>query len=331
MKVIHAGLYYGHDTLKTKLCVQGKQMVYELCGKRDIPHRNTKKWIVAQDEEQWGACLKVHDFAQSISVPTRFVGREEAARREPDVKADAGILESETTGIVDSHALMTYLQGDFEDKGGDCAFQTSITRIEPLNGGSGGYRITAQSQDGSEDSITAETLINCAGNSACFINNMILPENRHRTPYYAKGTYFSYPASSPKPTTLIYPAPRAGYGGLGTHLTLDMGGRVKFGPDVEWVDDPTDLKPNVSRLEDAIREIRTYLPGIDPDAIDLDYCGIRPKLQKAGSVTSGKGFQDFVIQKEEGFPGFVNLLGIESPGLTSSLAIGDMVRDLLYK
>ena len=305
--------------------------MYELCRRRDIPHWNTKKWIVAQDEQQLEACHKIHDFAQSIGVPTRFVGREEATHREPDVKADTGILESETTGIVDSHTLMTFLHGDFEDRGGDCAFQTSITRIEPLNGGSSGYKITAQSQDGSEDSITAETLINCGGNSACFINNMILPESRHRIPYYAKGTYFSYASSSPKPTTLVYPAPRPGYGGLGTHLTLDMTGRVRFGPDVEWVDDDTDLMPNYSRMEEAIREIRDYLPGIDPDAVDLDYCGIRPKLQKASSATVGKGFQDFIIQKEEGFPGFINLLGIESPGLTSSLAIGEMVRDLLYK
>ena len=329
--MIHAGLYYGHDSLKTKLCIQGRQMMYELCRKQNIPHRNTKKWIVAQDEEQWEACLKVHNFAQSIGVPTRFVGREEATQREPEVKADAGILESETTGIVDSHALMTYLHGDFENRGGDCAFQTSITGIEPLGGGRGGYRITAKSQDGEEASITAETLINCAGNSACSVNNMVLPESRHRTPYFAKGSYFSYATSYPRPTTLIYPAPRPGYGGLGTHLTLDMTGRVRFGPDVEWVEDATDLKPNFSRLQDAIREIQDYLPGVNKDAIDLDYCGIRPKLQKAGSVTSGKGFQDFIIQREDGFPGFINLLGIESPGLTSSLAIGEMVRDLLYK
>jgi L-2-hydroxyglutarate oxidase LhgO len=306
-------------------------MMYELCGKQNIPHRNTKKWIVAQDEEQWEACLKVHKFAQSIGVPTRFVGREEAKQREPDVKADAGILESETTGIVDSHALMTYLHGDFENRGGDCAFQTSITGIEAINSGEGGYRVTAKSQDGEESSITAETLINCAGNSACSINNMVLPEDRHRTPYFAKGTYFSYATSYPRPTTLIYPAPRPGYGGLGTHLTLDMTGRVRFGPDVEWVEDAADLKPSISRLQEAIREIQDYLPGVNKDAIDLDYCGIRPKLQKAGSVTSGKGFQDFIIQKEEGFPGFINLLGIESPGLTSSLAIGERVRDILYK
>ena len=110
-----------------------------------------------------------------------------------------------------------------------------------------------------------------------------------------------------------------------------MAGRVRFGPDVEWVDDPTDLKPSPARLSEAITEIQEYLPAVNPDAIDLDYCGIRPKLHNTASGTSGKGFQDFVVQEEEGFTGFVNLLGIESPGLTGSLAIGEMVENLLYK
>lgn len=330
-QVIHAGLYYGKDSLKTKLCIKGREMMYGLCAKHGIPHRNTKKWIVAQNEEQWEACLKVHEHAKSIGVPTRIVGREEAKRREPEVRADGGIVESETTGIVDSHSLMTYLQGDFEDKGGDVAFQTAVTRIEPINGGKEGYRIFATSEDGSEDSITAETLINSAGNFACYINNMILPPERHRTPYYAKGTYFSYSASHPKTSTLIYPAPMPGHGGLGTHLTLDLAGRIRFGPDVEWVDDPNDLKPSPARLQQALPEIQAYLPNVNPEAIDLDYCGIRPKLSRAGSATTGKGFQDFIIQEEEGFPGFINLLGIESPGLTSSLAIGEMVKNLIHK
>ncbi|GIJ84502.1 hypothetical protein Asppvi_003349 [Aspergillus pseudoviridinutans] len=330
-EVIHAGIYYGTDSLKAKLCIRGKQMMYDLCAKQGIPHRNTKKWIVAQNEEQWAAALGTHKLAQTLGVPTRLVGREEARRREPEVQAVAGIVESETTGIVDSHALMTYLQGDFEDRGGDCAFLTNVTGIEALDGGRDGYRITAVSADGAETSITAETLINSAGNGACAINNMVLPRERHRTPFYAKGTYFSYSASFPKTSVLVYPATLPGHGGLGTHLTLDLGGRIRFGPDVEWVDDPTDLKPSPARLQQALPEIKAYLPRVDPDAISLDYCGIRPKLGRGGAVNTGKGFQDFVIQEEEGFPGFINLLGIESPGLTSSLAIAEMVEGLLYK
>ncbi|KAJ6144349.1 FAD dependent oxidoreductase [Penicillium chermesinum] len=236
-------------------------MLYELCAKHNIPHRNTKKWIVAQTPEQWEACLRVHEHAQSLSdAPTRIVGSDEAARREPHVKADAGIVESETTGIVDSHSLMTYLHGDFEDRGGDCAFKTRVTAVEPIAGG--GYKITAVSdEDGSVTSFTADTLINSAGHGACEINNMLLPEDRHRTPYYAKGTYFSYGSSHPRTSVLVYPATLPGHGGLGTHLTLDLGGRIRFGPDVEWVDDPNDLKPSPARLKQAIPEILSYACG----------------------------------------------------------------------
>ncbi|EZF29437.1 hypothetical protein H101_06887 [Trichophyton interdigitale H6] len=331
-EVIHAGLYYGVDSLKTKLCIEGKELLYKLCEKQNIPHRNTKKWIVAQDEEQWKECLKVFLHAKEIGVPIRFVSAEEAKRREPDVRAEAGILESPTTGIVDAHSLMSYLHGSYEERGGDCVLLTEVYKVEPLKNG-GGYEVFTRSGErkDEESSFTAETLINCAGHFACGINNMILPPERHRTPHFAKGTYFSYAASSPKPSTLLYPAPRPSYGGLGTHLTLDMAGRIKFGPDVEWVDSPDDLIPSPKRLTQAIKEIQAYLPSVNPDAIGLDYCGIRPKLIRGGSVSSGKDFQDFVIQEEKGFPGFINLLGIESPGLTSSLAIAKMVENLLYR
>ncbi|KAI9375678.1 Sac2 family-domain-containing protein [Aspergillus egyptiacus] len=338
-EVIHAGLYYGTDTQKAHLCIRGKQLLYALCAKHGIPHRNTKKWVVAQNEEQWEATMKIHELAKQLDVPTRLVPADEAAQREPEVRARAGILESLSTGIIDSHALMTYLQGDFEEKGGDCAFLTEVTGIEALNGGRDGYRITARSGSGSGNesvettSIVAETLVNSAGNSACHINNLLLPPSRHRTPYFAKGTYFSYASSFPTraPSVLVYPATLPGHGGLGTHLTLDMGGQIRFGPDVEWVDDPTDLRPNPERLHLALPEIQAYLPNIDPGAISLSYCGIRPKLSRGGAVNTGKGFQDFVIQEEEGFPGFVNLLGIESPGLTSSLAIAEVVEGILYR
>ncbi|KKK17400.1 hypothetical protein AOCH_003600 [Aspergillus ochraceoroseus] len=331
-EVIHAGLYYGTSTLKASLCIRGRELLYDLCQKHNIPYRNTKKWIVAQTEEQWAATLQVQEHAKSLNVPTRLISAAEAHEREPEVRALAGILESESTGIVDSHALMTYLQGDFEDRGGDCAFLTTVTGIEALDGGAAGYKVTTRSgDDGTETSIVAETVINSAGNSACAINNMLLPPERHRQPYYAKGTYFSYGASFPKPSVLVYPAAVPGHGGLGTHLTLDMGGRVRFGPDVEWVDDPNDLKPSPARLHEALSAIQAYLPNVDPEAISLDYCGIRPKLGRGGALNTGKGFIDFVIQKEEGFPGFVNLLGIESPGLTSSLAIAEKVEGILYR
>ncbi len=304
--------------------------MYDLCAKQNVPHQNTKKWIIAQDEQQMGELENVHNFAQSIDVPTRFLSEEEVKEREPDVRAEAGVLESGSTGIVDSHSYMQYLEGDFQERGGDVAFHSSVKSIEPINGGKGGYRIHYTSDEPGDQTIEVETLINSAGLFAIPLSNMILPKDRQRQPYYAKGSYFSYAASHPKPKTLLYPAPVPGFGGLGTHLTLDITGRVRFGPDVEWVDDPTDLKPHPKRMEDAIKAIQSYLPSVKKEAIDLDYCGIRPKLGKTGS-TVGKDFADFYIKEEEGFPGFINLLGIESPGLTSSLAIGEMVEKMLYK
>jgi 2-hydroxyglutarate dehydrogenase len=338
-EVIHAGLYYGPDSLKTRLCIRGKELLYETCAKHGIPHRNTGKWIVAQDEAQMDALFKVHAFAQSIGVSTRFLTSEEAKQREPDVRARAGVLESPTTGIVDSHGLMAWLEGEIQSSGGEVAFHTSVAGISKLPNGE--YEILTQTSDSSSASanpteepqrITTETLINAAGLQAIPISNMLLPPGRQLTPYYAKGTYFSYSAPTPKPTTLVYPAPVPGHGGLGTHLTLDLSNppRVRFGPDVEWVASPDDYTPNAARMAAALDDIETYLPGIQRDRIEVDYCGIRPKLAKAGSVTSGKGFHDFYIRQEDGFEGFVNLLGIESPGLTSSLAIGDYVEDILY-
>ena len=329
-EVIHAGLYYGTDSLKTHLCLKGKEMLYDLCKKHSIPHRNTGKWIVAQDATQMDALQKVHDFATTIGVPIHFISKEEAKRREPDVRAEAGVLESPSTGIVDSHSLMQYLEGDFEDKGGICAFHSPVTSITPLDSGRSGWSITTTSPDNESSTITADTLINSAGLFAVSINNMILPPDRHKKAFYAKGSYFSYSAGKPRPSTLVYPAPVPGHGGLGTHLTLDMGGRIRFGPDVEWTDSPTDYAPNVKNLAAAIDDIATYLPSIDRNAIQPDYVGIRPKLGKL-AATSGKDFQDFYIVKEEGVEGFVNLLAIESPGLTSCLAIAEEVEGLLYR
>jgi 2-hydroxyglutarate dehydrogenase len=293
---------------------------------------NCGKWVVAQDEQQMNELQKVHDFAKSIGVHTHFVSPEEAKQREPDVRCEAGVLESPSTGILDSHSYMQYLEGAFEELGGICAFHSLVIDVKALNKGTDGWEIwTRSSSDEEATCITAETIINSAGLFAIPLSNMILPKERHKTPYYAKGSYFSYSSSHPKPKTLVYPAPMPGHAGLGTHLTLDMGGRVRFGPDVEWIDDPSDYRVNDSRLEEALDDIETYLPGIDRKAINLDYAGIRPKLGNKSAVTSGKDFQDFYIKKEDGFNGFVNLLGIESPGLTSSMAIAEEVESLLYR
>ena len=307
--------------------------MYDLCEKQNIPYRNSKKWVLSQNSDQHQELVKTHEFAKSIGVPTHFITLSEAYAREPEVRAKEAVLESPTTGIVDSHAYMSYLESDFMSKGGDLACQTSVESVEPLNSGLGGWKIGTKSATCSDvDWITAETFVNSAGLAAVPLSNSILPASRHVTPYYAKGSYYSYSAPRPHPNTLIYPAPTSGAAGLGTHLTLDMTGAIRFGPDVEWIDDPNDLSVNEGRLPAALNEIETYLPSIQREKVHLDYSGIRPKLGKGGAVWKGNGdgFLDFIVRKEEGFEGFVNLLGIESPGLTSSLAIANMVDGLLH-
>lgn len=307
--------------------------MYELCAARDIPHRLVGKWVVAQTPQEHEELWRTHEFAKSIGVPTHFVPLIDASVREPDVLAREAVLESPTTGIVDSHAYMSYLEVDFQSKGGDIAFHTTVTSVEPLASGSSGYRIhTASPSSPEKSSVTTETLINSAGLAAIPLSNQILPPSRQIIPYYAKGSYYSYSAPLPRPQTLVYPVQPAGAPNLGCHLTMDLTGAVRFGPDVEWIDDPSDLSVNESRLPAALDEIQRYLPGVQREKVKVDYAGIRPKLGKGGAVAKGKGdgFSDFIIRKEEGFEGFVNLLGIESPGLTSSLAIAEMVNGLLY-
>ncbi|KAF4547914.1 Hypothetical protein D9617_34g040940 [Elsinoe fawcettii] len=327
-EVIHAGLYYAPTSLKAALCTKGKSLLYSLCEQHSIPYRQCGKWIVAQTASQRAALDTIHARANQLSVPTRFLTTAEQ-RLEPSIRAESGALFSPTTGILDSHSYMQFLHGTFTESGGDTAFASEVVRIDPPSAGSGEWTIHVRSADGEEYSVTSETLVNSAGLYAVQVANMVLPPERHLKAFFAKGTYFSYASKTPRPKVLVYPAPVEGHGGLGTHLTLDLQGRVRFGPDVEWVEKP-DYQPTVNqeRMEEAVREIRSYLPDVDGGKIEVDYCGVRPKL--AGK--EGGGGKDFYIVNEEGFGGsFVNLCGIESPGLTSSLAIGEMVEDLLYK
>ncbi|TGZ78506.1 FAD dependent oxidoreductase [Ascodesmis nigricans] len=320
-EVIHAGLYYPTGSLKTALCIAGKELMYEYCKSRKVPHRNCGKWIVAQTPDQLEALYSVYSHATQHKIPMRWLDPSESKSREPNVRAEAGVLESPTTGIVDSHALMLTLLGEFEEHGGDVAFNCPVTAIRKIENG---FEFTTP-----ESRITADVVVNAAGLGAVEVANMILPEERKMKPYYCKGTYFSYSRKQPEVRTLVYPAPVKGLGGLGTHLTLDMAGRLRFGPDVEWVEDPGDLVPSTERLELAVKAIREYLPDIEEEALSPDYCGMRPKLRpQAGG---GVGQVDFVIREEKGLKGLVNLLGIESPGLTSSLAIAKYVYDILYK
>ena len=359
---MHAGLYHPPGALKTTLCHRGRRLLYELCAAHSIPHRRVGKWLVAQDAAQADALAQMHQRTQAYAegaVPTRWLSREERDRREPDVRADAAALESPESGIVDVHALMDWLEGRFHELGGDVAYGADVRGLEALPGG--GFRIhtgtpadvAGNAPPGDADeaagTITTETVVNSAGLAAIRVANMLLPAGRQVTERFARGTYFAYAAPAPRPGLLVYPAPQPGLGGLGTHLTLDLGEppRVRFGPDVEWVDyDPVrdvvlgkdgreeaPYVPNRDRMAAALVEIKKYLPGLRDEALDVDLCGIRPKIgvDPGGEKKHDGDFEDFVIRSEEGFGGgFINMMGIESPGLTSSLAIAERVEQLLY-
>jgi L-2-hydroxyglutarate oxidase LhgO len=184
---------------------------YEVCEKYGIAHKNTGKWIVAQTPDHAKYLADIHDHAKLLDVPTRFVTKEELRREEPEVRAKEAVLESSSTGIIDSHGLMMYLLGQFEDRGGDLACNTCVTSIAPRSGG--GFDVTFRSDDGEETSVDAGVVINSAGLYACDVSNMLLPKERHLTPYYAKGNYFSYSAAHPKPKRLIYPCPEKNFAG----------------------------------------------------------------------------------------------------------------------
>lgn len=318
-EVIHAGIYHPPNSLRTKLCIRGKHLLYELGEKYGIEMKKCGKWIVAQDDSQYKFLEQMYIRSKEIGVRLEWIPLEKAKELEPAVIAKAGILHSPTTGIVSAHSLMSYLEGSMQSNGADISVNTKVTGIE-YQGNSNGYIVNCQS-GGEETSIKADNVINCAGLHAPDISNMVLPEDRHIKAYYAKGNYFSYTSSKPTVSRLIYPCPND-FASLGTHLTLDMAGRLKFGPDLEWVESPDDLSVNGENLDAAIEEIKKYFD-LDSSHLVPDYAGIRPKI-----VNTTK-FQDFVIRQEAGLPGFVNLLNIESPGLTASTAIAEYVENLL--
>lgn len=331
-QVLHAGLYYGAQSLKARLCVRGRHLAYGFCRARRVPHARVGKWIVAQDEGQRRRLEDIVGVAGGeLGVPLRWLSRKEVDAEGEGVRALAGALESPETGIVDSHSFMTALHTDFENQGGTTSFRSHVQDIEPLgNNGSSGWRLHVLSEDSPPTTITTETIINAAGLNATTIHNLIVPASRRLSLHLAKGSYFSYAASRPRISRLVYPAPDARSAGLGTHLTIDLGGRMRFGPDVEWVNSVDDLSVGTARLSAVADEVRRYLPGLDPSQLVPDYAGIRPKLSRGAALAGGKDFQDFIIRKEDGYEGWVNLLGIESPGLTSCLAIAEMVEQLLY-
>lgn len=320
-EVIHAGIYYEPGSLKAELCRRGKQMLYAFAKDRGIPFRNTGKLIVASSPEQIAKLEAIRRNAIANHVTDlEMLTKPEANRLEPVVVCEAALI-SPSTGIIDSHALMLALLGELETHGGAIALQTAVLNCAIDEAG---IIVTT----GGEDAMRLRTkhLVNCAGLMAPAVARSIKGLKGSSIPreHYAIGHYYRLSGRSPC-QRLVYPLPEAG--GLGIHLTVDLGGQAKFGPDVRWIDD-IDYSFDNSRFEEFVTAIRAYLPELCAEQLAPDYTGIRPKIAGAGQPSA-----DFRIDGEEihGGPGVVNLFGIESPGLTASLAIGEYVAGMLPK
>jgi len=317
-EVIHAGIYYAQGSLKARLCVQGRQMLYAYCAERGIGHSRCGKLIVATSAQQVAELQAIIAKAAANGVSDLvLLTREQARAMEPALECVAA-LHSPSTGIVDSHALMLALQGDLENAGGMLALNSPLARARVTRQG-----IELEAVDGTP--LLARGVVNSAGLSAPTLAQKFdgLGPQHVPTAYYAKGNYFTLSGRSPF-SRLIYPVPEAA--GLGVHLTIDLGGQAKFGPDVQWVDSPDDLVVDPVRGNAFYAEVRKYWPALLDGALLPGYAGMRPKIQSPHEPA-----RDFMIQgpAEHGVPGLVNLFGIESPGLTSSLAIGDVVAAML--
>ncbi|KIJ70456.1 hypothetical protein HYDPIDRAFT_23559 [Hydnomerulius pinastri MD-312] len=369
-EVIHAGLYYPPESLKTQLCLRGRQLMYERCKQYNIPYRKTGKLVVAQESQRsyieglldkshrltWPRHSPSPQSADDPVLPATLISGAQARELEPDLSKDiSAALWSPETGIVDSHSLMESLEKDILDsEGGELVYSTRVVRVDPYKGAEASptspfhdgwvvQTVTDGAQEG--DALLAKTLINASGLSANLILNTLLPESARIPMYFGRGSYAAYSGPGISNVShLLYPCPETGpnkhaFQSLGTHLTLDLQGKVRFGPDLEWISPPSNaldfdcdeenvdfwtkhLVPSDSRLEEMYRAVTHYLPGVTFEGFRPDYVGIRPKL-----VISG--FQDFVVRKDyaDGSDSglMVSLMGIESPGLTSSLAIAEHV------
>ena len=319
-EVIHAGIYYAKDSLKARLCVQGRKMLYDYLEERAIDHQRCGKLIVATDEKQIPELKMLDTKARANGVDDlRFLSAEDAMTLEPELSCVAALL-SPSTGIIDSHAYMLSLLGDAENRGATLALQSSVT----------GGKITERgisldvSCEGELLSLDCTTVINSAGLGAQGFAASLhgMPPSLVPPLYLAKGNYFNLSGKAPF-QHLVYPVPEEA--GLGIHYTRDLGGQGRFGPDVQWIE-AIDYDVAPERGDSFYDAVRNYWPHLQDGALAPAYCGVRPKIQ-----SPGEGAADFVIQghADHGVPGLVNLYGIESPGMTASLAIAQEVENRL--
>ena len=319
-EVIHAGIYYTNGFLKAQLCREGNRLLYELCRERSIPHRATGKLIVATEEKEISELSAIKEKAERNGVDDlTFLSRKEILQREPSVKAVEAIF-SPSTGIVDSHGLMRSFYHHAEAAGATVVFRSEVTDIQ-YDGSN--YEVEINS---GEYRFLSAILVNCAGLHSDRIAKLagINIDAKGYRLKYCKGDYFSI-SPSPGFRHLVYPVPVKNHEGLGVHATIDLNGRVRFGPDVEYVS-VLNYAVREEKRESFYRAIRSYLPSLRLETLSPDMSGIRPKLQGPGEPE-----RDFVIadERESGLPGLINLIGIESPGLTSCITIARRVHSLI--
>lgn len=318
-EVIHAGLYYAPKSLKARLCVRGKALLYALCASHGVAHRQCGKLVVANSEAEVVALQALAARAAANGVPVEWLSGAEAVRLEPALRCTAALL-SPTTGIIDSHGFMLALQGDLERHGGVVALGSAVDSVRL---GQGAAPHVLRLADGTE--IATAVVVNAASLHACALAARfegLAPEWVPQA-YFAKGNYYALAGRAPF-SHLIYPAPADAW--LGVHLTLDLGGQARFGPDLEWLDvvapEAIDYAVDPRRADSFYAEVRRYWPGLPDGALQPSYSGVRPKIHAPGTPAP-----DFRIDGPalHGVAGLVNLFGIESPGLTSSMALAEDV------
>ena len=316
-EVIHAGIYYQKDSLKSKFCVNGKKLLIDFCSENNIPFQLVGKLIVANNKYEVDSLLEIYKKGISNGVSDlEILDKSDIQLCEPELRAEKAIL-SPKTGILDSHSFMISLLSDFEKNGGLISLNSKVTSIKYFK------KNFAISVNDNDFEVTAKNIINCAGLNAQKISNLITELDKRNIPkrYLCKGNYFSYAEKVPF-SKLIYPVPNKA--GLGIHLTLDLSGRGKFGPDTEWID-KIDYSVNENLRKSFYGAIKKYFPNVNEESLMPDYSGIRPKI-----VNEYQPSSDFLIHtnKDHGINGYLALYGIESPGLTSALAIADYIENI---
>ncbi len=322
-EVIHAGIYYPQDSLKTKTCIEGRKLVYEYCRKNNVGCVQTTKVIVAKDSQEMEELENIFKTGLNNGISDiKLISKNELLRMEPRVNA-VGAIYSPSTGIIDSHGLMKKLSFVSTSQGVDIVYDSKVVAIDKIKDG---FKIWVTDRRGECFEFKTRIVVNSAGLYADKVAEMVGIKNNGYRIRYSKGDYFRVGNNKGKMINrLVYPVPDNKGSGLGIHATLDLCSGLRLGPDDQYVDD-VDYQIDESKKDIFFNNVKTFLPFIDLGDLSPDTSGIRPKLS-----SPMQEFRDFIIKEEsgEGFPGFINLIGIESPGLTSSLAIAKMVKKMV--